>query len=85
MARPSRMERADAFYPVLSRGNERRDIVWDERDALICRVWKQGHFPLAPIAAYFGVGYTAIVNARQRGAQHLKRHPRLRKRIGKTE
>src|SRR4030042_2552139 len=34
MARPLRMDCPDAFYHVLSRGNERREIFWDEEDHL---------------------------------------------------
>jgi putative transposase len=34
MARPLRMDCPDTFYHVLSRGNERKDIFWDERDYL---------------------------------------------------
>ncbi|MEW6327521.1 MAG: transposase [Thermodesulfobacteriota bacterium] len=32
MARPIRMDYPDTFYHVLSRGNEKRDIFYDERD-----------------------------------------------------
>lgn len=34
MARPLRMDYPDAFYHVLSRGNERKEIFWDEKDRL---------------------------------------------------
>ena len=32
VARPLRIECADTFYHVLSRGNERRDVFWDDGD-----------------------------------------------------
>ena len=34
MARPVRMDYPDTFYHVLSRGNERKEIFWDEKDFL---------------------------------------------------
>jgi REP element-mobilizing transposase RayT len=34
MAGPLRMDYPDAFYHVLSRGNERKEIFWDEKDRL---------------------------------------------------
>jgi len=34
MARPLRMDYPDTFYHILSRGNERKKIFWDERDRL---------------------------------------------------
>jgi putative transposase len=32
MARPIRLDYPDTFYHVLSRGNERRDIFYEEKD-----------------------------------------------------
>jgi len=34
MARPIRLDYPDSFYHVLSRGNERRDIFYEEKDYL---------------------------------------------------
>jgi len=34
MARPLRMDYPNTFYYVLSRGNERKEIFWDEKDYL---------------------------------------------------
>jgi putative transposase len=34
MARPLRMDYPDTFYHILSRGNERKRIFWDEKDRL---------------------------------------------------
>ena len=51
------------------RGRER-----PQRDILIHLAWQAGHFPLKRIGAYFGVGYTAVANARGHGARHLRRN-----------
>ena len=52
------------------------------RDVLIYLVWKRGDLRLADIGAYFGVGYTTIVDARHRAETHLKRHRTIRRKLG---
>jgi REP element-mobilizing transposase RayT len=49
------------------------------RDALIHLVWKNGRHSLAEIGREFGMGYTGVVNARQRGARYLSERPALRR------
>ena len=51
------------------------------REVLIYLVWQRGDFRLADIGAYFGVGYTSIVNARQRGTDYAKRDRRIRRKV----
>ena len=51
------------------------------RDVLIYLVWKRGDFRLADIGAYFGVGYTTIVDARHRAEGHLKRDRGIRRKL----
>jgi REP element-mobilizing transposase RayT len=51
------------------------------RDVLMHAVWSEGHYGLAEIARHFGVGYTGVVNARRRAADHLARNRRLRKKF----
>ena len=48
------------------------------RDVLIYLAWRRGGFPLESVGAHFGVGYTAVVNARKRGAEHLRKSRKLR-------
>jgi len=53
------------------------------RDVLIYAIWKSGHHPLRDIGDYFGVGYTGIANAHNRGAIHVGKSKRFRAAVKK--
>jgi putative transposase len=51
------------------------------RDVLIYLAWRRGAFALERVGAYFGVGYTTVVNARKRGAERLRKSRGLRRKL----
>jgi len=51
------------------------------RDALIHALWQEGRHSLQEIGDYFQVRYTAVVNARKRGAAWAARNPRQQRRL----
>lgn len=51
------------------------------RDVLIYLLWRQGDFRLSQIGGFFRVGYTTIVNARQRGEQYAEGDRDVRARL----
>jgi hypothetical protein len=51
------------------------------RDALIYLLWREGHFRQGQIAAYFGVGYSAVSQACQRVERHLTSDRRFQSRL----
>ena len=48
------------------------------RDVLVYVLWRASHHSVESVAAYFGVRYTTIPLARQRGLDHLRRHRELK-------
>jgi hypothetical protein len=77
MSRAWRIEYEGAFYHLLSRGNEQRDIFEDEfvkagrvsgpekdkRDLMIYLLWKTGGYNNDQIGRLFGVNYSAVSHA----------------------
>ena len=57
MGRAWRIEYEGGLYHVLSRGNERQDIFYDDQDLLIYLVWKIGILSNEETGRLFGMTY----------------------------
>ena len=60
MGRARRIEYEGGLYHVLSRGNERKDIFYDDREWLVYLVWKICILSNEETGRLFGVTYSAI-------------------------
>jgi hypothetical protein len=60
MERPWRIQYEGALYHILFRGNDRGEIVVDDRDLLIHLIWQTGALTNQEIGRYFGLSYLPV-------------------------
>jgi len=77
MARPLRIEYADAFYHITSRGNERKDIFKTQRKTASNLCHRYTGKRLKEIGKYFKVTESGVSQASRRVAVALEKDKKL--------